>query len=146
MGKLKVLVVEDSREIQAIYKIGLTDAIFDKRFVENGVEGLEIYENWRPDIVLLDIMIPGMSGYNVLKEIRDDRGDWTTAIVMATCISGADAVAEMAKLGIQGYLVKPFTHKEIGCKILGYYHKVNPGRAAAATALLDECRRRNLRL
>lgn len=140
-----MLVVEDNRQIQRIYKIGLYDSVFEKRFAENGIEALEIYDNWRPDIIVLDIMLPGMSGYALLKEIRDERGDWTTAVIMASCISGSDAVMEFLKLGIQGYLVKPFTHNQVGCKILGYYQKSNPRKADAARAAFETARRRSLR-
>jgi response regulator of citrate/malate metabolism len=60
-----------------------------------------------------------------------------TAIIMATSLSDRGAVLDCLELGIQGYIVKPFTHKEVSQRVLGYYQKTNPEKAAAALALLD---------
>jgi CheY-like chemotaxis protein len=143
--RLKVLVVEDSKQIQVIYRIGLNDKVFDKCFAENGYEALELYEKWAPDMILLDVMIPGMSGYAVIETIRSEKGDTATAIIMASSISNPGAVTEFLKLGIQGYLVKPFTHKDVGVKVLQYYQKSNPERATAAMARFEAERRSSLR-
>jgi response regulator of citrate/malate metabolism len=56
---------------------------------------------------------------------------------MATSLSDRDAVLDCLELGIQGYMVKPFTHKEITQRVLGYYQKTNPEKTAEALALLD---------
>ena len=135
--KLKTLIVEDSKQIQVIYAAGLSDSVFEKRFEKDGDQALEIYLAWKPDIVVLDIMIPGMSGYSLLKEIREERKDEKTTVVVGTSISERDTVVDILKLGVQGYFVKPFTHKEIGQKILDSYKKMNPERADAAFAILE---------
>ncbi len=135
--KLKTLIVEDSKPIQVIYAAGLSDSVFEKRFEKDGDQALEIYTTWQPDIIVLDIMIPGMSGYSLLKEIREARKDATTTVVVASSISERDTVVDILKLGVQGYFVKPFTHKEIGHKILDSYKKMNPERAEAAFADLE---------
>ncbi|MHC1744428.1 MAG: PleD family two-component system response regulator [Syntrophobacteraceae bacterium] len=140
MERLKVLVVEDSKRFWIIYELGLTDIVFQKRFAEDGTKALDVYDNWQPDIVVLDIMLPGMSGYSVLKSIRDDRGDWTTVIIMASSLSDREAVVDCFKLGIQGFLVKPFTHRDVASRILGYFEKVDPQRAEAAKAELEASR------
>ena len=135
--KIKTLIVEDSKPIQVIYAAGLSDSVFEKRFEKDGDQALEIYTTWQPDIIVLDIMIPGMSGYSLLKEIREARKDATTTVVVASSISERDTVVDILKLGVQGYFVKPFTHKEIGHKILDSYKKMNPERAEAAFADLE---------
>jgi DNA-binding response OmpR family regulator len=138
MGKkLKTLIIEDSKPIQVIYNAGLNDSVFEKYFEKDGNEALEVYSTWRPDIIVLDIMIHGMSGYSLLKEIREERNDVTTTVVVASSISDREAVVDILKLGIQGYIVKPFTHKEIGLKILECYKKMNPERAEEALASLE---------
>ncbi|MGO9020275.1 MAG: response regulator [Syntrophobacteraceae bacterium] len=139
--KLKTLIIEDSRQIQVIYDAGLSDSVFDKRFEKDGYEALEIYHKWQPDIIVLDIMLPGMSGYSVLQEIRQKQEDTTTTVVVASSLSGRDTVGDVLKLGVQGYLVKPFTHKEIGNKILESFKKMNPERAEAAFADLESERK-----
>jgi DNA-binding response OmpR family regulator len=135
--KLKTLIIEDSKPIQVIYDAGLSSGVFEKYFEKDGNEALEVYNTWHPDIIVLDIMIHGMSGYLLLKEIRQEKNDQTTTVIVASSISDREAVVDILKLGIQGYLVKPFTHKEISQKILDSYKKMNPERADAAFAALE---------
>lgn len=119
--KIKILVADDDRSMRALYDIGLSDEEFEKRFATNGAETLAIYTDWAPDIIVLDIMMPELSGYSVLKEIRETRQDKTTTIIMATAISGRQDVMDCLRLGIQGYLVKPFRHAELREKIFAYH-------------------------
>ncbi|MFH1075389.1 MAG: response regulator [Pseudomonadota bacterium] len=140
IDKLKILVIEDDERVVALYDRGLAGNVFEKCFVRNGSDALAIYKSWAPDIVLLDIMLPGMSGYSILKEIREHNKDWTTTIIMATSINKKEEVVNCAKLGIQGYIVKPFSYKVIGAKILQYYQNTDPVRARTATSLLNSLR------
>jgi two-component system response regulator MtrA len=135
--KIKTLIAEDDKSISLIYEIGLNEEVFEKRFLTNGDDVLEAYEEWKPDILILDIMLPGTSGYAILKVIREEKESTGTAIIMATSLSDRAAVMDCLELGIQGYMVKPFTHKEISLRVLSYYQKTNPKRAASALALLD---------
>jgi DNA-binding response OmpR family regulator len=138
--KLKVLIAEDDKHVLLTYKAGLIDDVFEKEFINDGNNVLETYKEWKPDIILLDIMLPGMSGYAVLKAIREDLEDKTTTIVMATSLSDREDVLDCMKLGIQGYFVKPFTRQEIAGKVLGSYQKMNPEKAMAAAARLESAK------
>ena len=138
MEKLKILIVEDDRVILRLYDKFLVDDVFDKQLTANGEEAMKIYHAWEPDIILLDIMLPVMDGHEVLKEIRHTFEDTETPIIMSTSSSEKDEVLSCAKLGIQGYILKPFKPQEIPCKILEYYGKANPERAKAAMALLEK--------
>lgn len=141
--KLKTLIVEDSKAIQVIYDAGLNNGVFEKHFEKDGNEALEVYRTWHPDIIVLDIMIPGMSGYELLKEIREESKDSTTTVIVASSLSGRETVVDFLRLGIQGYLVKPFTHKEVSQKILECYKKMNPQRAHAALTALENGQKRS---
>jgi CheY-like chemotaxis protein len=121
MGKVKILIVEDDISTQMLYDKGLSDEVFEKRFDENGVNALETYKTWNPDLIILDIFLPVMTGYSVLNEIRKELKDYVTPIIMATSASSPDDVKGCIKLGIQGYIIKPFNHKEIAEKIMDYY-------------------------
>ncbi|MFP5213128.1 MAG: response regulator transcription factor [Acidobacteriota bacterium] len=126
--RIKILLVDDDRSIRGLYNLGLPDEEFEKQFASNGKEALQTYATWHPDIVLLDIMLPELSGYSVLKTIRKANQDKLTSIIMATSISGKDDVLDCLKLGIQGYIVKPFKHTEIKEKVLEYFkrHRAQP--------------------
>ena len=136
--KIKVLVVEDDHTTQLLYDKGLFNQIFDKKMVVSGKEALFVYDEWHPDIILLDIYLPEMTGYQVLKSIRTTIEDRKTTIVMATSLSGSEDVLSCMKLGVEGYIIKPFQCMEIGAKVLSYYEKKEPERARKAAALCKE--------
>jgi len=118
MPKLKILIAEDSSPIQLLYQTGLPDALFDKQIVADGDKALAAYTSWKPDIVLLDINMPIKNGFQVLKAIREEKRDKTTTVVIVTSSSEKDEVIACAKLGIQGYIVKPFKREELPLKIM----------------------------
>lgn len=137
MDKLKILIVEDDKTSQILYDNGLSEEIFEKRLVDNGEEALQVYGSWHPDIIILDIMIPLLSGYSVLREIRDEIGDKKTTIIMATSLSSRGDFMNCISFGIEGYIVKPFKPGEISSKILEYYQRKNPEGSKAVTIQHD---------
>lgn len=138
MEKLKLLIAEDSKLVAAIYDKGFPDNLFEKRFTGNGKEALEIFNSWHPDILILDVMMPIMTGYEALKEIRktnpvsktDDANDEkkSTVVIIATVMGDKEDVMDFLKLGINGYIVKPFNKKEIKRRVMSFYHEVYPDR------------------
>ena len=136
--KIKILIVEDDHSTQLLYDKGFPDEIFDKKTVVSGKEAILVYYEWHPDIIVLDIYLPEMTGFQVLKEIRGTFEDKETTIVMATSLSGSEDVLSCMRLGVEGYIIKPFQLQEIGAKILSYYAKKEPERAMKADALYRE--------
>ncbi len=125
--KLKILIAEDDKSTQMLYNKGLSDEWYEKHIVGNGKDAVEIYKSWKPDIIVLDIMMPVMSGYETLKKIREmekHTKDKSTTIIMATAMSSKGDILDCARVGIQGYIIKPFKHAEIGSRILSYYQKI----------------------
>ena len=133
--KIKILVVEDDHTTQLLYDKGLFNQIFDKKMVVSGKEAILLYNEWHPDIIVLDIYLPEMTGYQVLKAIRTTIQDKKTTIVMATSLSGSEDIRSCMTLGVEGYIIKPFQCMEIGAKILSYYAKKEPERGRKAEAL-----------
>jgi CheY-like chemotaxis protein len=125
MEKMKILIVDDNKSVQALYNLGLKDEIYDKKFADNGKAALEMHESWHPDLIVMDIMMPVMSGFQALKAIRDGekKGGKTTAVVVATALSDKSDIIDCARLGIQGYIIKPFKHSEIAARLESYYQK-----------------------
>jgi PleD family two-component response regulator len=143
MDKIKILVAEDDHTTQMLYDKGLFNQIFDKKMVVSGKEAIFVYNEWHPEIILLDIYLSEMTGYQVLKVIRSTFEDKKTCIVMATSLSGSEDILSCMKLGIEGYIVKPFQCMEIGAKILNYYAKRVPELARSAEALCREIARQS---
>lgn len=137
MGDLKLLIVEDSPFNRKLYDVALSGSVFEKQFAENGYEAIRIYKEWRPHIVLLDLMIPIMSGHAVLKEIRQNRSDTSTTIIIASASAEREDIMNCARYGVQGYLIKPINPKEINQKILLLHKETHPDQAAEIDALLQ---------
>ncbi len=118
MSKLKVLIAEDSKLVQFFYEKELSKTMFEIQIAPDGEKALEAYESWKPDIVLLDLNMPIMNGYQVLKAIREDKCDKTTTVIMVTSTSDKNEVVACAKLGIKGYIVKPFKKNVLPIQII----------------------------
>lgn len=138
MEKIKILIVEDDKLFQLLYDHGFVDKIFEKRIVGSGEEALEVYRSWLPNIIILDIMLPKLSGFSVLERIRLRARDKSTTIIMATSISEPGPIHDCIKLGIQGYIIKPFNLKKAVRKVLKSYQRTNPDQVKSALVLFDE--------
>jgi CheY-like chemotaxis protein len=135
MEKLKVLVAEDDKTTQKLYDRFLAKEIFDLRLAKTGGEALEIYRTWQPEVIILDLMLPEISGYSVLKEIRGDLENKTIPIIISSSLSKRDDILSCAKFGIQGYFTKPVIWKEIGVRVLDCFQKAYPQMADRVTEL-----------
>ncbi len=132
MGKLKLLIAEDEKVSQMLYRKGIEldkfKDVFDFTIVGDGEEALKTYENIQPDIVVLDIMMPIMSGFIVLKKNRQEQLDRSTVVIMASKLNEENDIKDCARIGIQGYIVKPINAKDIGDRILDCYQKKYPDK------------------
>lgn len=124
MGKLKILIAEDQRLDKELYDKGIPDELYEKKFVEDGEEALKIYQAWKPDILLLDLMMPIKSGFSVLQDIRNEGNiSKKTAVIVSTILSKKEDIMDCAKFDIQGYIIKPIKPSEINNKISSCYQK-----------------------
>ncbi len=120
MSAKKVLVVDDNEDIRNLISIILTGESYEVLAVETGTQALEIYTEFKPDLILLDIMMPGISGFEVLEQIRDIRSSKLNSvpIVMITAKSLTDDIDKAIKLGATSYIVKPFRAESLKQKVL----------------------------
>ena len=121
MPKLKVLIAEDSKPMHIFYRSALSDVLFEQKIAPDGDQAMAEYQQWQPDIVLLDMNMPVMNGYQTLKAIREQHQDKNTTIIMVTSASEKNDVIACAKLGIQGYIVKPFKAEALNEAVLRYH-------------------------
>jgi DNA-binding response OmpR family regulator len=135
MEKLKVLVAEDDKATRRLYGQFLAEEIFDLSLAKTGGEALEIYRNWQPEVIILDLMLPEISGYTLLKEIRENLDNKTIPIIISSSLSKRDDIVSCAKLGIQGYFTKPIIWKDIGVRVLESFQKAYPQMADRVTEL-----------
>lgn len=131
-----VLTIDDSKVVRTMVARHLQPYGCTVVEAQNGVEGLAAARQHHPDLILLDVTMPVMDGRQCLAELRKDELCRAIPVVMLTAESGRDLVVELAKLGVSGYIVKPFEaatfDKEVG-KVLGAAHDTSAGQATAAT-------------
>ncbi len=116
----KILIIEDDEMIRNMYQIKLTQEGYEVAIAKDGIEAVKIAKEENADLILLDIIMPGMDGFSVLEELRINQGI-TAPIIMLTNL-GTDEDKEKGKdLGADGYLVKSsLTPSQISAEIKNY--------------------------
>jgi two-component system response regulator MtrA len=112
--RARVLVVDDDAALSEMLSIVLRQEGFDSHVVERGDEALDAFHAYHPDVVLLDLMLPGKDGIDVCKEIRAESG---VPIVMLTAKGDTVDVVVGLESGADDYVVKPFKPKELVARI-----------------------------
>jgi len=112
---VRVLVIEDEPSVASFLKKGLCEASFAVDMADNGVDGLRMALTNTYDTIVLDLMLPGMDGFSILREVRVR--EVTTPVI---CLTARDAVDDRIKgldLGADDYLAKPFSFSELLARI-----------------------------
>jgi len=105
----KILLVDDHPDIVKVVKARLEFNHFDVMTALTGEEGLEKAKKEKPDLIILDVMMPGMNGYEILACLRNDPCTRQTPVVMMTAKEKIEDVEHAMTLGAQEYVMKPFT-------------------------------------
>lgn len=103
-----ILVVEDEIHIQRLLKMILERSGYDVVTVGNGEEGLKTVSELKPDLILLDIMMPGIDGMQVLRSLKANSSTKHIPVIMLTALAQENIVLQGAQLGVKDYLRKPF--------------------------------------
>ncbi|MGH8791595.1 MAG: MtrAB system response regulator MtrA [Stackebrandtia sp.] len=112
--RARVLVVDDDPSLAEMLGIVLRTEGFSPVFVTDGEQALDAFHEHRPDVILLDLMLPGMSGIDVCKSIRAESG---VPVVMLTAKSDTVDVVLGLESGADDYIVKPFKPKELVARV-----------------------------
>ncbi len=110
----RVLVVDDDASLAEMLTLVLGQEGFDTRVCDRGDEALTAFRDYQPDVVLLDLMLPGKDGIDVCRQIREESG---TPVVMLTAKSDTVDVVVGLESGADDYVVKPFKPKELIARI-----------------------------
>lgn len=109
----KVLTTDDSNTIRKIVKRAFKNYNCELLEAENGVEGLAVAVKERPDLILLDVTMPMMTGMEMLAKLKEDTELEAIPVIMLTAESGKANVTQAVKMGVQDYIVKPFKGDEL---------------------------------
>lgn len=131
----RILVVEDEADIAALVAYQLTRAGFQVQTVSSGNEALESIERQVPHLVVLDIMLSGLSGLEVLEKLRADAATREVPVLLLTALREASDRIRGLELGADDYLTKPFSPKELVLRVEAVLRR-STGSAAARGLLL----------
>jgi two-component system, OmpR family, alkaline phosphatase synthesis response regulator PhoP len=104
----RVLVVEDEPENRLLLQVILSTEGYQVTEAEDGRAALDAVQRERPDIILLDVMMPGMNGYAVLEQLRADPATASLPVIMLTALASGGNMQRAVEMGAQGYITKPF--------------------------------------
>jgi len=113
----KVLIVDDEANIVISLEFLMEQAGYDIRVAKNGQEALEQVTEFRPDLVLLDVMMPKINGFEVCRRIREEPAWQNIKIVMLTAKGREVEVTKGLALGADSYITKPFSTKELMAEV-----------------------------
>jgi CheY-like chemotaxis protein len=109
----KVLVIDNEQNVQKVVKVNLTISGYQVLVAADGEEGLRLAELEHPDLILLDLMMPGISGWDVLTAIRTRPQLQKTPVVIMTASLREGEKEKARAMGAVGYLAKPFSVDEL---------------------------------
>jgi len=110
VNKQKILIVDDDENIAELISLYLTKECFDTRIANDGESALDIFDTFEPNLILLDLMLPGIDGYQVCREIRSKS---STPIIMLSAKGEVFDKVLGLELGADDYMEKPFDSKEL---------------------------------
>lgn len=116
-GSARILVIEDEAEIAALVAYQLTRDGYRVETAANGADGLEAIRREAPDLVVLDRMLPGLSGDDILKAIRADRNLRDVPVLVLTAKREHDDRIQGLELGADDYVTKPFSPRELVLRV-----------------------------
>lgn len=114
----KILVIDDTKSIlvyvtHVLLSLGYTDVMT----AENGIEGLEIFYRERPDCVIVDVLMPGLDGYQVIRTIRGDISTANTPLIILSAMQQPDRQLTGLLSGVDEYMGKPFKREDLGAAL-----------------------------
>ena len=126
-AKQKILIVDDDNNIAELISLYLTKECYDTEIVNDGESALRAFETGKPNLILLDLMLPGIDGYQVCREIR------TKSNVPIIMLSAKGEIFDKVlglELGADDYILKPFDSKELVARVKAVLRRFQPAKPA----------------
>ncbi|MBQ3514732.1 MAG: response regulator transcription factor [Lachnospiraceae bacterium] len=130
VAKQKILIVDDDENIAELISLYLVKECFDTEIVTNGLDALERFKSYQPNLILLDIMLPGMDGYEICQEIRKSSN---VPIIMLSAKGEVFDKVLGLKIGADDYIMKPFDSNELVARVRAVLRRFQPVTQTAVT-------------
>jgi len=127
MSKPRILIIEDEPDIRELLQYALEREGFEVTMAADGVAGLALLRKQAPDLLILDLMLPGLDGLEVCRRIKGDPGTRAIPVVMVTAKGDEADVVLGLGLGADDYVPKPFSPKEVIARVRAVLRRVASG-------------------
>ena len=134
--KQKILIVDDDNNIAELISLYLTKECYDTKIVNDGEQTLIAFEHYKPNMLLLDLMLPGIDGYQVCREIRA-KSD--VPIIMLSAKGEVFDKVLGLELGADDYILKPFDSKELVARVKAVLRRFQPAKPEAYASVDIKC-------
>ncbi len=128
VARQKIMIVDDDNNIAELISLYLTKECFDTRIVSDGEEALRVFDTFAPNLILLDLMLPGIDGYQVCREIRQRS---SVPIIMLSAKGEIFDKVLGLELGADDYMIKPFDSKELVARVKAVLRRFQPDKSSA---------------
>lgn len=136
VAKQKILIVDDDENIAELISLYLTKECFDTHIVHDGEEALAYFESYDPNLILLDLMLPGIDGYQVCREIRSKSN---VPIIMLSAKGEVFDKVLGLELGADDYMMKPFDSKELVARVKAVLRRYQAPKADIPQTSPSKC-------
>ena len=136
VAKQRILIVDDDENIAELISLYLTKECFETKIVYDGESALDTLSSFKPNLILLDLMLPGMDGYQVCREIRKNNN--TPIIMLSAKGETFDKVLGL-ELGADDYMIKPFETKELVARVKAVLRRYLLPQSAVTTTESAKC-------
>lgn len=133
----RILIVDDDPRLQTVVQTALAEQGYDPAGAEDGPTAVRLYQQHEPHLVMLDIAMPGMDGFQVLERLRQ-LGD--TPVIMLTTRWAEDDKIRAFELGADDYLTKPFSARELLARVRAVLHRTYPSEIDTASIIAGDLR------
>lgn len=123
--KQKILIVDDDENIAELISLYLIKECYDTKIVYNGEDALSAFDTYHPNLILLDLMLPGIDGYQVCREVRAKA---STPIIMLSAKGEVFDKVLGLELGADDYIMKPFDSKEMVARVRAVLRRYQPAK------------------
>ena len=130
MPEKKILIIDDSQFMTNLISEILSAAGYDVITAADGYQGLEKVKTEKPDLVILDIVMPGINGFEVCKILRSDDSNNLMPIIMLTAQENEDDKLTGLELGADDYITKPFNQRELVSRVRNTLRRIDRNRWA----------------
>ena len=136
VAKTKILIVDDDNNIAELISLYLTKECYDTKIVNDGEEALSAFESYNPNMILLDLMLPGIDGYQVCREVRAKSN---VPIIMLSAKGEIFDKVLGLELGADDYIMKPFDSKELVARVKAVLRRYQPVKPIATSVSSTKC-------